>query len=704
MTKAKLNIGGAIVLHGFVGDNFWGEGFTAKEVLEALAETEGDVTVRINSGGGYATDGAAIYSALRSRKGKVTIRVEGIAASAASLIAMAADELVMDESALLMIHDPRGMSYGTHRTHRKNADDLEKMSAVYAGVYSARTGNSLETIKQMMEDETWMTADEALDLGFANTKEEPEEYKEAAAFDYSVYAHAPQELRHRARLMGWEKSPLNPPVVPAINRAVAPETQEAVMTVKNPAAATVESAANTMTISPTTQSVPINGPDPSPAPVMAQNPPAIDPVAARRSAVVSRFGEQLTAKQADDIATMAVDPADALMKAANIVIEKQMKGAGPEIRESAKITSDEGERDVEAMLGALSNSVFGTQLEGAASKYRGLTIKKLAMHLAGNQGFGFNDADLVKRGMASRGALMVASHSSSDFSYLTAELMNRQLRAAYSSRPGTWERISRRRSASDFRTLHSVQFGVDTEMRKVTEDGEYQSTVLADTGESFNIARYGRKVLLTFEAVINDDLGAFSRIPGDFARGARNLESRIAWGLITSNPALSDGDDFFDAARGNVGTSSVIDPEAISEARTAMMQQRPFGADDAGSDFMEAMPDLLFIPPAIEITALQFVSTAFVPTTEAGINPYKAMLTPIVEPRLGAAVAGGSDTAWYLFDSSLPPMEHAYLAGYEAPMVETIDRMDPDGVTMIARHIFGAGLIEPRGAWKNAGA
>ena len=682
MENGGLMIGGDLVLYGFVGDSFMDEGFTSRGVIEALASVEGDLTVRINSGGGYATDGAAIYSALRGHNGRVTVRVEGIAASAASLIAMAGDDIIISEGAMMMIHDPRGISIGTAKQHTKAAADLEKMAATYAGIYATKSGQPLEAVRQMMDDETWLSADEALGLGFATAKDD-EEYKAAAAFDFRIYAHAPDHLREQAREMGWNLVQPKAPESPASNRAAAPATMETAMTVQTPAAATPEPAKEATVIE---------------TPVMKA-----DPIAERRSVVTARFGDKLTAKQVEEISKEATDTPDALMRAANILIEAQMKSAGPEIKEPARVTSDERENDVNAMIDALGVTMFGGALEGKAKEYRGLTMKKMAMHLAGKRGFSHSDADLVKEGMMVRGSLMAASHSTSDFGFITSELMNRQLRAAYNSRPGTWGQISRVRTASDFRTLYSVRSGMDTEMRKVNEDGEYQSTVIGDEGESFRVERYGRKILLTFEAVINDDLGAFSRIPADFARGARNLESRIAWGLINANGNMADGVAFFAAGRNNIaGTGASITATSVAEAREAMMQQRPFGADPDGSDFIEANPNLLYVPPALEIAALRFTA-ATTPETDANVNPYKGTLTPVVEPRLSAAVTGGSDAAWYLFDSSLPPMEHAYLQGYEAPLVETMDRMDPDGVTMIARHIFGAGLVEPLGAWKNAG-
>lgn len=680
-------VGGDLVLHGFVGDDFMGEGFTPKGVLKALSQAEGDIVVRLNSGGGFATDGAAIHAALKSYPGNVTVRIEGVAASAASLIAMAGDVVVMTEGAMLMIHDPSGVTIGPADDHRRTAGTLDKLALNYAEVYATRSGMPVEDVRALMLAETWMTAGEAVEMGFADRQDEGDEAEAVAAFDFTIYAKAPQELRMASKEKGWRFAQPR-------TRAAAPTTQEVTMTKSTTAAAT-DKAVETKEVE-TKEEVTQMRTEAKP-----------DPVAERRKAVTDRFGDRMTARQVEDIAMKATDPADALMKAADSIISAQMEDAGPETKERAKITSDEGERNVEAMIGALGHTMFGAKLEGKAQEYRGLTMKSLAMELSDKRGYGFTDMERVKQGMMNRGVLMAgASHSVSDFSYITGELMNRQLRAAYESRPGTWSRISRQRTATDFRALYSVQAGVDTEMKKIQEDGEYQSTVLADNGESFRVERYGRKVLLTFEAVINDDLGAFARLPQDFARGALNLESRIAWGIINANGNLSDGTALFatTAARRNLASSgAALSATTVGAARKAMWEQRPVGAKATGDDFISAVPDLLYVPPALEVAALQFTA-ATVPDTDANTNPFKGTLTPIVEPRLGAAVSAGSDTAWYLFDSGLPVLEHAFLQGYEAPMVETIDRMDPDGVTMIARHIFGAGAVEFRGAYKNAGS
>ncbi len=112
---SRLIVNGELVLFGTVGMvSFFDEddGFTAIEVQRALAEMNGDIVVKINSGGGVAFDGLAIHNALKDFAGKVTVFVQGIAASAASIIAMAGDEVVMQAGALLMIHDGSGLTLG----------------------------------------------------------------------------------------------------------------------------------------------------------------------------------------------------------------------------------------------------------------------------------------------------------------------------------------------------------------------------------------------------------------------------------------------------------------------------------------------------------------------------------------------------------------------------------------------------------------
>lgn len=197
-------VDGEIVLYGFVGDDMWDEGFTDRQVLDALAELgrDSDVTVRLNSGGGFTDAGKAVFNALRAHPGHVTVSVDGIAASAASIIAMAGDEIVMRSGALMMIHDASAMTIGNAEDHRKSSDWLDIESAALASIYAERTGRPAEEMRALMRAETWMSAEDAVAAGFA-TRADSARARSVAAFDYRAYAHAPERLKRAARKKNW---------------------------------------------------------------------------------------------------------------------------------------------------------------------------------------------------------------------------------------------------------------------------------------------------------------------------------------------------------------------------------------------------------------------------------------------------------------------------------------------------------------------
>lgn len=155
----------------FIGSDWMGEGVTAKGVARALADAgEAErIVVRINSPGGEVFEGTAIYNQLRGVAAEKTVRVEvhGLAASMASVIAMAGDEIVMAEGSMMMIHNPWSFAIGDEHEMRKQADLLSKLKDSAIDIYARKSGKRAKQIATMMDDETWMTADEAVENGFA---------------------------------------------------------------------------------------------------------------------------------------------------------------------------------------------------------------------------------------------------------------------------------------------------------------------------------------------------------------------------------------------------------------------------------------------------------------------------------------------------------------------------------------------------------
>jgi ATP-dependent protease ClpP protease subunit len=150
-------------------DWFGGSGVSAKAFSDALQSVgSGPLVVEINSPGGNVWDGLAIYNMLRGRNAQVTTRVVGIAASIASIIALAGDTVEMADASLFMIHDPSGMVAGTSEDMRKMADALDQHAEILAGIYAKCTGKPMSQIRAAMTSETWFTAQETVQFGFAD--------------------------------------------------------------------------------------------------------------------------------------------------------------------------------------------------------------------------------------------------------------------------------------------------------------------------------------------------------------------------------------------------------------------------------------------------------------------------------------------------------------------------------------------------------
>lgn len=175
-------------------DEIGAYGVSAKGFLAELGALPDDAAIdlRLNSPGGSVFDAVAIYNALKRHAGDITVWIDGIAASAASYIAMAGDTIVMPENAFLMIHDPSGLVMGTAEDMRSTAEALDKVKGSLIQGYAAKSGKPDDEIAALMAAETWLDAKDALDFGFIDRIAEP--VKLAASFDVARFRNAPPEV------------------------------------------------------------------------------------------------------------------------------------------------------------------------------------------------------------------------------------------------------------------------------------------------------------------------------------------------------------------------------------------------------------------------------------------------------------------------------------------------------------------------------
>ena len=159
-----------ISVYDVIGQDYWsGEGVTAKRIAGALRGMgSGPVTVNVNSPGGDMFEGLAIYNLLREHDGEVTVKVLGLAASAASIIAMAGDNVQVARAGFLMIHNAWVMAIGNRNDLIEVADTLKPFDEAMASIYAARTGRDMKAMAKLMDSETWIGGQAAIDDGFAD--------------------------------------------------------------------------------------------------------------------------------------------------------------------------------------------------------------------------------------------------------------------------------------------------------------------------------------------------------------------------------------------------------------------------------------------------------------------------------------------------------------------------------------------------------
>jgi hypothetical protein len=215
-----------------------------------------------------------------------------------------------------------------------------------------------------------------------------------------------------------------------------------------------------------------------------------------------------------------------------------------------------------------------------------------------------------------------------------------------------------------------------------------------ESAELYSLATFGRIFAISRQALVNDDLGAFTQIPAKLGAAAMAFEAQQLTARIETNPLMSDGVAVFAAGHGNLaGSGAALSETTLAAARLAMRKQTGLSGD-----LIDVTPRYVLVPPALETTAEKILSAVQATKTD-DTNPFSA-LTLVVEPRLTSA------TAWYVAadPAVIDGLEYAYLEGAPGPQIETKVGFEVDGVQMKVRLDFGSGWLDHRGWYRNPGA
>jgi len=361
---------------------------------------------------------------------------------------------------------------------------------------------------------------------------------------------------------------------------------------------------------------------------------------------------------------------------------------------------DEVEKRRALIVGALLHRAEPGRhkLEDASRPWAGYTLRELMrkmLELRGERTEGMSMNRMWER----------TFQSGSDLPNIVLDAANKSLRRAYEGTPRTFVPWCNRGTAPDFKNINRVQLSGAPSLLEVKSGGEFKRGTVSDGKEYYALATYGRILGINRQTIVNDDMGAFTRLPALAAVAAADLESDTVYGIVTTNGTLqTTGAALFSATHLNLSTGAAtgtINVDTIGAGRALMRKQT--GLEGR---VINVAPKFLIVPAAKEGQAEQYTSANYVANAQSSINPFapggRNPLVPICEPRLDA----NSTAAWYLAADpmQIDSIEYSYLEGQEGVYLETRMGWDIDGMELKVRLDFAAKALDFRGLWKSQGS
>jgi len=376
------------------------------------------------------------------------------------------------------------------------------------------------------------------------------------------------------------------------------------------------------------------------------------------------------------------------------VLERVRAANVPANTSRAQVTADEKDKFRSAVIDGLrmrSGIRMETSAPGAES-FRGISLMDLARESLTRSGehVGYADSrmDVARRAFAT-----------DDFPYILGGLARATLADSYRTAPSTWEAWCGVGSLSDFKEQTTIRLSETADLDLVPEGGEYKFGHFAESKDSIRIYTHGKKFALTRQAIVNDDLRAFTRLPQKFGAAAKRTINKAVYAILVNNTVTmaEDNKALFHTDHGNLGTAGAISTTTLSEARKLMRKQQ----DPQKLDTLNIYPSFILVPPELETLAEQvLLSSADIAGANAGvINPFREKFSIVCDAQLTDA----SD--WFLAASPslVDTIEVAFLDGANAPVIEQQPGWDVDGMEWKVRLDFGVKCWDYRGLFKNAG-
>lgn len=689
--KAKGKQRAEIRIYGYIGEGIFEEGTTAKTVRKQLDDAGEitDIDVYVNSPGGNVWDGIAIANILRSHQAQVHAHVEGLAASAASVITSGADLVTMGKGTTMMVHSPWALFMGNAEELRGMADTLDKVESGMLDIYEERTGKPRDELEALLRAESWMTAPEAVELGFADDIAEKKPSKASAA----AWTGA------EAVMASFRKIPEGF----SIPHASAGNQQSAA------AGASLHEEEGMNDNAPASGQKPDNAAQAAADEARTAERARVSDI----TALCSKFGMNAEFTQKAITDGLSKDEVNAQILEAKF---RQTEGGTPGHADLLEDEHDKRIRGIEGGLLARAPQALNAVKQAAikhpdrkdfqgidnGGEFRGMSLYDLARDDLERMAPG-STRNKSRRAVVSAFFSAAGSHqTTSDFSVALENTLNKVLLASYALTDDTWREFCAVGEVSDFRVHNRYRTGFIASLDEVFEEGEFKNKTIPDAvKETIQASTYGNIVGLSRKAIINDDMGVFNRVAFQVGRAAGLTIEELVYALLAQNsglgPAMNDAKTLFHADHDNIGTGAALSAEAIDKDAELLESQ----TDPSGNEYLALRPSVLLVPRGLRGTAITINESQFDPDTADSNKPniVLGLFSKVVAtPRL-------SGTRRYLFadPNAIPALEVAFLNGEQQPYMEMKDGWTTDGVEWKVRHDVGVSAVDYRAAVTNAG-
>ena len=628
------------------------------------------VLVRINSEGGSVYDGIAIYELLRAHPSHVTVEITGWALSIASVIAMGGRKVIIAPAGLMMVHNPWSTTSGNATDLRRTADKLDLVRDTLITAYR-RAGQTEDKLRAWLDAETWFDAEQAKAAGLVDEIAD-DSYDERPSNARACAFSIPDKYKMRRPALANLHLP--PQSRHTVTRA--PESAPLASAATPAAAGSIRNEVETNRIIDMFEREIRRAPDNS-----AEMGKLMIQCLSNKKMTSAEAGERILNKLGEGAFSVGA--------MAYVDDRGQTVWAG---------SSSSGPSTMHEFKAAASDVLLaraGVPVENphpASRDLQRLTVLAMAekvLSMAGISTYRKSQNEIIKAAM-----------STSDFPELLANTTGRALRAGYENAPATHAVWTAEREVPDFKLQSLVSLSEAPGLDRIEELAEYKHGIFSEAAESFRIETFGKIVKISRQALINDDLDAFTRIPQAYGASARRLESNHVYAKLTGDTRLRDELPLFHAKHGNLAAAgAALSAESLGAARAAMRRQKSM----LGLGYFDPQPRFLIVPVGLETKAEQLLASLVDPGMANNTNnpEWIRRLLLVSDPRLDEV----SETAWYL---AADPAQHdtivrAYLAGEPRPYLEEEDEFERDAKSHKCRLDFGVAVIDYRGLYKNPG-